>query len=247
MLLAYSFALFLSLSLWYSSHCVYLQSQILIYRLKVFALDTWQSHTVQCENWNRIERNCLHTNRPYNVICHGSVILYSLPMDVCVCGSLLAFNAELHSISCRFFLSRLVLWKCIECKNRSENFSFAISSILLAGFHRRKSLMRRKCKTWTLDCVLIVYFSCMKIEAHWFMRIVLSTNTGRNQAKFGFVVIRRFFSSIDCNVMWIEVTNEKYKQLACGLWWLDCKVLSWPNSMSVFFAIFAINAEYSVE
>lgn len=83
-------------------------------------------------------------------------------MCVCVCGSLLAFNAELHSISCRFFLSRLVLWKCIECKNRSENFSFAISSILLAGFHRRKSLMRRKCKTWTLDCVLIVYFSCIK-------------------------------------------------------------------------------------
>lgn len=39
--------------------------------------------TVQCENWNHIESNwiewnCLHTNRPYNVICHGSVILYSL-------------------------------------------------------------------------------------------------------------------------------------------------------------------------
>lgn len=53
-----------------SSVVVCLQSQILIYRLKVCALDTWQSHSVQYENWNGIESNWIE----WELFAHKSTI-----------------------------------------------------------------------------------------------------------------------------------------------------------------------------
>lgn len=162
----------------------------------------------------------------------------------CLCereiDSIVTFNVELYSISCRSdFFPLFVQFRrsASNVKTTAETFPFA--DFIWFGWSLlcwENILLRRKCQDLDLDCVLTVYFECIKIRSI-LIHANHFTHTITDCVPFSSIV-RNVSSSIDCNSMWFKVTNEKYKQPACRLWWFDCKVLSWPNSMGVSFSWF---------